>query len=240
MVGNKLVIAVGGIVTATALTIGVVSAGAGPDDQEDSPTPTPEASPSATPEATPDATEDAAESEPAEAEDVEAEAGVEGEGDPAGNQKIAEVIAEEFDTTPESVLALHDEGIGFGALFKLYSIARARGMTIDELIAEVEESGGGWAFGKLMKSLTEEEQEILDAGPKNLGELVSGANHDDADASEAGASSESERRGPPDHAKEDADDDDDGEGSGNAGDDDDEDEKTGNGKGPRQRPGKRG
>jgi len=103
--------------------------------------------------------------------------------DSAGNQKIAEAIAEEFDTTPEEVLALHDEGIGFGAIFKLYLIARANDMTVGDLLAQVDDDGG-FAFGKLKKSLTEEEMAIFEDGPKNLGELVSSSNHDDSDDSE--------------------------------------------------------
>jgi hypothetical protein len=196
---------------AAALTIGVVSAGPGGDEQEQDPessptesaSPTPEGSANETPEVTddPEATDDADAADGAEPEGDE----VEGEGDAAGNQKIAEVLAEEFDTTPEAVLALHDQGIGFGALFKLYSIARAKGITIEQLLAEIEASGGGFAFGKLKKSLTEEEKAILEDGPKNLGELVSGSNHDD-DADESATETESSEEqsssgGPPAHAK---------------------------------------
>jgi hypothetical protein len=105
------------------------------------------------------------------------------------------------------VLTLHDEGIGFGALFKLYSIARAKGMTIEELLAQIEEDGGGFAFGKLKKSLTDEETAIFEDGPKNLGELVSSSNHEDGDdlddsgAEDAGDEDAASRGGPPDHAK---------------------------------------
>jgi len=111
----------------------------------------------------------------------------------AGNQKIAEAIAEEFDTTPDEVLALHDGGIGFGAIFKLYLIARANDMTVGDLLSQVDEDGGGIAFGKLKKTLTEEEMAIFEDGPKNLGELVSGSNHDDDDDSDdAGEDDEGE------------------------------------------------
>ena len=209
VVANKLIMGAGVFLAAAVLTIGVVSAGPGSDEQDpessptDSASPTPEASPTETPETTddPEDTDDADSTEDAEPEVEE----VEGEGDAAGNQKIAEVIAEEFDTTPEAVLALHDQGIGFGALFKLYSIARAKGITIEQLLAEIEASGGGFAFGKLKKSLTDEEKAILEDGPKNLGELVSGSNHDD-DAEESATETESSDEqsssgGPPAHAK---------------------------------------
>ena len=208
MVANKLLIGIGGTVAATALTIGAVSASGGgpigfhPDDtqtedvQEASPTPVGEEQ------------EDDAEVEDDEDLDEEGSDDLDAEGDEdsAGNQKIAEAIAEEFDVTPEEVLALHDEGMGFGAIFKLYLITRAKGITVDELLAQIEEDGGGFAFGKLKKSLTEEEMAIFDDGPKNLGELVSASNHDDADDSdeaetEDAGEGETSRGGPPDHAK---------------------------------------
>jgi hypothetical protein len=209
---NKLFIIGAGVVAAVALTVGVVSAGLGSNEQDVDPSPTesasptpdtsptPEASPAPTPEATEEPVDEPTSTEDAESEDDE----VEGEGDAAGNQKIAEVLAEEFGTTPEAVLALHDQGIGFGALFKLYSIARAKGITIEALLAEIEAGGGGFAFGKLKKSLTEEETAILEDGPKNLGELVSGSNHDDsgdeAPETESGED-QSSSGGPPGHAK---------------------------------------
>ncbi|HLA18048.1 MAG TPA: hypothetical protein VJ253_01860, partial [Dehalococcoidia bacterium] len=37
------------------------------------------------------------------------------------------------------------------------------------------------AFGKRFKELTEEQQAVLDAGPKNLGQLVSASHHPDDD-----------------------------------------------------------
>jgi len=200
-------IGVGGTVAAAALTIGAVSASGGgplsfdPEDTQTEGAQEQEGSPS--PEA-----EDEVEEQDSDDVDIE-EGDVEAEGvddDSAGNQKIAEAIAEEFETTPEAVLALHDEGIGFGAIFKLYLIARAKGITVDELLAQIEEDGGGFAFGKLKKSLTDEELAIFEDGPKNLGELVSGSNHDDGDDSdeaetEDAGEGETSRGGPPDHAK---------------------------------------
>ena len=209
MVANKLLIGVGGTLAAAALTIGAVSAtGGGPissgDDalsedveQEASPTPVEEED-----EEEVDELEDDEDTNEDESDDLDGE----GSDDSAGNQKIAEAIAEEFETTPEEVLALHDEGIGFGAIFKLYLIARAKGITVHELLAQIEEDGGGFAFGKLKKSLTDEELAIFEDGPKNLGELVSGSNHEDGDDSdeaetEDAGESETSRGGPPDHAK---------------------------------------
>jgi hypothetical protein len=211
VVTDKLFITVAGVLTAVALTVGVVSAGPGGPDDETAPgedTATPSPSLVETPEASEDSGSDDESADSEDAEDVEAEEeSVAAEGDPAGNQKIAEAIAEEFDTTPEAVLALHDQGIGFGAIFKLYLIARAKGITVEELLAQTNEDGGGFAFGKLKKSLTEDEMAIFEDGPKNLGELVSGSNHDDeneagvVDAQAAGQESGGSNGGPPEHAK---------------------------------------
>jgi hypothetical protein len=90
-----------------------------------------------------------------------------------GTEKVAAAIAGEFGVPLDEVLARHADGIGFGALFKLYAIARAKGIALDELLATIEEDGGGYGFGNLRKGLSEEEQEALEEGPKNLGQLVS-------------------------------------------------------------------
>jgi len=96
-----------------------------------------------------------------------------------GAEKVAQAIADAFGASQEEVLALHEQGIGFGALFKLYSLARATGTTVDDLLASID--GDGYAFGKRFKELTEEQQAVLDAGPKNLGQLVSASHHPDDD-----------------------------------------------------------
>ena len=132
-----------------------------------------------------------------------------GEGaDAAGSGKVAQVIADEFEVTQEEVLALHDEGIGFGALFKLYALAKARGISVNDLLAEIAADGGGFAFGKMFKALSDEEEATLESGPRNLGKLVSASNNDDGDGGEAEAtaagaaeSSHGPRHGPPEFAK---------------------------------------
>jgi len=115
-----------------------------------------------------------------EDEDEGDEANVQGESEAgAGAEQVAQAIADEFGAGQEEVLALHEQGIGFGALFKLYSLARATGTTVDDLLASID--GDGYAFGKRFKELTEEQQAVLDAGPKNLGQLVSASHHPDDD-----------------------------------------------------------
>jgi hypothetical protein len=102
----------------------------------------------------------------------------EGEDGP-GADKIAQAIADEFGVSKDDVLRRHDEGIGFGALFKLYKLARAKGISIDELLATIPVAENGereFRFGQLRKALTEDERALYNSGPKNLGKLVSGAN----------------------------------------------------------------
>jgi len=102
-----------------------------------------------------------------------------------GAEHIARLIADAFGAEEADVLALHEEqGIGFGALFKLYALAQATGTTVDDLLASIDadtDGGQGYAFGKLFHDLTEEQQAVLEAGPKNLGQLVSASNHPDED-----------------------------------------------------------
>ena len=144
-------------------------------------------------------------------EDAE-DANVQDEGG-AGAEDVAGVIADAFGASQEDVLALHEQGIGFGALFKLYALAQATGTTVNDLLASMDADGGqGYAFGKRFKELTEEQRAVLESGPKNLGQLVSASNHPDEDGeAEASAATQalekangkfaaksSEGHGPPD------------------------------------------
>lgn len=137
--------------------------------------------------------------------DVQDDDGDEVDGDDDGDtgegvQRIAEVIAEEFgdseedgeEDVAEDVLALHEQGIGFGAIFKLYALAAAMGTSVDDLLATIATDGDGgyeFGFGELRKALTEEQQEVLESGPKNLGQLISASHRaEDAGAAETAGS----------------------------------------------------
>ena len=116
----------------------------------------------------------------AEDVDEDEEANVQGESETgAGAEQVAQAIADEFGAGQEEVLALHEQGIGFGALFKLYALARATGTTVDDLLASI--GSDGYAFGKRFNELTEEQQAVLESGPKNLGQLVSASHHPGGD-----------------------------------------------------------
>ena len=104
--------------------------------------------------------------------------------DGKGADKVAQAIADEFGVSKDEVLARHNEGIGFGALFKLYKLARAQGITVDELLATIPTDANGereFAFGQRRKALTAEQRATYESGPKNLGRLVSAKNkkHDE-------------------------------------------------------------
>ena len=94
------------------------------------------------------------------------------DGEPHGTDKKAQVIAEGFGVDPQDIGDLHEPGIGFGVIFKLYALAEVMdGMTLEVLLASFE---GGTGLGELRNALTEEQLDALELGPKNLGQLVSG------------------------------------------------------------------
>ena len=119
--------------------------------------------------------------------DGEEDADVQAEGDTgAGAEKVAGVIADAFGADQGEVLALHEQGIGFGALFKLYQLSQATGVSVQDLLASMDADGEGYAFGKRFKELTDEQLAILESGAKNLGQLVSASHHPEGNG-EAGA-----------------------------------------------------
>src|SRR2546425_4967780 len=115
-------------------------------------------------------------------------------GDGQGADKVAQAIADQFGVSKGEVLARHQQGVGFGALFKLYKLARAKGISVDDLLATIPTGANGereFGFGQLRKSLTAEQRAAFNSGPKNLGHLVSGKSKDKTPKAEsAGEGSE--------------------------------------------------
>lgn len=126
---------------------------------------------------------------------VQAQEGETGE-DGKGADKVAQAIADEFGVSKDEVLARHNEGIGFGALFKLFKLARAQGITVDELLATIPTDANGerdFAFGQRRKALTDEQRALDESGPKNLGRLVSGKNKKHGEPAVEGATESGEK-----------------------------------------------
>ena len=86
------------------------------------------------------------------------------------------VTAEATGLSQEDVLALHEEGIGFGALYKLYLLAAANSTSVDALLDTIPTNADGkyqFAFGKMFKEATTEVSALSageDGVPKNLGQ----------------------------------------------------------------------
>jgi len=97
--------------------------------------------------------------------------------DAGGAHEIAGVIAEAFGASADDVWAQHEQGIGFGALFKLYALGAPIPTDVD---GEYE-----FNFGELRKALTEEQQTALEAGPKNLGQLIKADHQSEGHGSDA-------------------------------------------------------
>src|SRR5438093_1292906 len=133
----------------------------------------------------------------------------EGAEDGQGSDKVAQAIGDQFGVSKDEVLARHQQGIGFGALFKLYKLARAKGISVDDLLASIPTGANGereFGFGQLRKSLTAEQRAAFNSGTKNLGQLVSGKNKQaksKAKGADEGESAQSNASGhvPPGQAK---------------------------------------
>lgn len=96
------------------------------------------------------------------------------------NSPLAMLLAGEFGMTEDEVIALREEGLGFGEIFKLKTLAIALGTDIETLLANatVDPETGEYEFdfGELKKSLTEEQLALLESLPKNFGQIVSAYN----------------------------------------------------------------
>ena len=138
-------------------------------------------------------------------DDVSVRAGEHGD-DAEGSQNVAGIIGSTFDGASQAdVLALHEAGFGFGAIFKLYLLAAAGDETAAAILSTGEKGEGGFAFGKLFKELSDGVSVLSaaeDGMPTNLGVAVSGLKKDDKVVTAAADSDgdEDDGDGPPDHA----------------------------------------
>jgi hypothetical protein len=76
------------------------------------------------------------------------------------------------DAATEEVVELRTgpPAIGWGALFKLMQLAKAKDVPIAELLADMDPEEG-WGFGHMFKDLTPEERGRLEGTAKNFGQL---------------------------------------------------------------------
>lgn len=103
-------------------------------------------------------------------------AGEENAGPGRGQLKHADSVAAAFGIDAETALALHEDGVGWGAMVKLLAIADVKGIAVDQLLAGVPKVDGEYEFdfGQLRAGLTPEQQEQLDSMPRGLGHLKKG------------------------------------------------------------------
>ena len=90
-----------------------------------------------------------------------------------GQLKQAASISNAFDIDSDTAMALHRDGVGWGAMVKLLAIAEVSGVTVDQLLANVENVDGEYQFdfGTMEAGLTASQQEELAAMPKGVGHL---------------------------------------------------------------------
>jgi hypothetical protein len=103
-------------------------------------------------------------------------AGEESAGPGRGQSRHADSVAAAFGIDAEKALALHEDGVGWGAMVKLLAIAEVKGVSVDQLLAGVSKVDGEYEFdfGQLRAGLTAEQQEQLDLMPRGLGHLKKG------------------------------------------------------------------
>jgi hypothetical protein len=105
--------------------------------------------------------------------------------DPAvGLLKVAGAISAVFNLIVDQVdqiVGLHDEGIGFGAIFKLGLLATAQSLTLEGLLADLTgpDAEPEFGFGQAFHQLTDEQWALLEGLPKNLGQAVAAGNRPD-------------------------------------------------------------
>jgi hypothetical protein len=90
-----------------------------------------------------------------------------------GQLKHAASISAAFDIDSDTALALHRDGLGWGAMVKLLAIAEVSGVSVDQLLANVDKVDGEYEFdfGSMRAGLTASQQEELARMPKGIGQL---------------------------------------------------------------------
>ena len=90
-----------------------------------------------------------------------------------GQPRHAATVAAAFDIDVERALALHDAGVGWGAMVKLLGIAEVKGVAVDQLLAGLPKVDGEYQFdfGAMEADLTPAQRAELADMPRGLGHL---------------------------------------------------------------------
>lgn len=93
------------------------------------------------------------------------------------NGKFLILFAEGLDASDDDIRALADMGFGWGDIFKLSLYSTVLGVSVDDLVAGAhhdDETGEfEFAWGELRQILTDDQLELLETLPRNLGQAVS-------------------------------------------------------------------
>lgn len=88
-------------------------------------------------------------------------------------------LAGAFGMDAEALAALHEEGLGYGQLFKMSLYAAATGLDFEAILAlatiDPETGEAEFSWGTLWADLTDEQRAALGDLPRNLGQVVSEA-----------------------------------------------------------------
>jgi len=90
-----------------------------------------------------------------------------------GAMRNAEAIAEQFGVSAQDVAGLREQGFGFGAIVKLLTLAKAKGVSAASLAASIPLVNGERKadFGAMFEALTDQERARVEGVPKNLGQI---------------------------------------------------------------------
>ncbi len=81
------------------------------------------------------------------------------------DQKVAQAIADEYEVDVKDIIALHQEGLGYGEIAKAYALAEITGKSVEDILAMKKEERG---WGEIAQELK------VDPGKwdPNLGKVI--------------------------------------------------------------------
>jgi hypothetical protein len=90
-----------------------------------------------------------------------------------GAEQNISAIAHQFGVSTSDVTALRDQGFGFGAIVKLFALAKAKNTNAMDLAAQLPKVNGqpDANFEELFNGLSAQEKARIENLPKNLGQI---------------------------------------------------------------------